>query len=1815
MERADISPEHPPNISGYTILETLYISKRTSVYRAIRNVDQLPVVLKMMRQLYPSFSQLVQFRNQYTITKNLNSPKIIRSLSLESYHHGYILVMEDLGSISLVQYTQQHPLTWLEVLKIAKELTEILDHIHQNHIIHKDIKPANILIHPQTKQIHLIDFHIASLLPKETQEIQNPNVLEGTLAYLAPEQTGRMNRGIDYRADFYSLGVTLYELLTGQLPFLSEDPLELVHCHLAKNPPPLWTINPEIPPIVSQIVMKLMAKNAEHRYQSSRGINYDLEICLQAGKNAGQIQTFTLGKQDISERFLIPEKLYGRQLEINSLLQTFDRVVSASGASEMMLVAGFSGIGKTAVINEIHKPITRQKGYFIKGKFDQFNRNIPLSAFVQTFRDLISQLLAESELELSQWRKKICTALGENAQVLIEIIPELEKIIGKQPPIVELSGNSAQNRFNLLFQKFIEVFTKKEHPLVIFLDDLQWVDSASLQLIKILMEEKSYLLLLGAYRDNEVSPVHPFILTCNELKKTGKIIHVITLNPLTFADINQWVSETLHCSLGQGQPLSKLIENKTQGNPFFITQFLKALYEDKQITFNLNKGYWEYDLLRINLHSLTDDVVQFMAQQLHKLPPETKKVLKLAACIGNQFDLETLAIISETSEIDTANYLWKALQEVLIIPQNKVYKFYVNHEPIEIKKNKIEVTYRFSHDRIQQAAYSLIPDHEKQITHYRIGQLLLDKISPENREERIFELVSQLNHGISFISQQNEQYQLAELNLIACRKARISTAYQVGREYANMGLQLLGKKGWKRQYKMSLAFHELATELAVLNGDFLGINKLVKTVIKNTTCLFDRINIYRILIQANVTQKQLAEAITIGRNVLQELGITFPEHPTPNDIQQSITEIQQLIGNQEIEAFVNLPLMTDQEKIAIVEIANSIMPAAYFFGSPLLPLLVTLSVKLSLLFGNTLASAYAYAVYGFITCHLQHDVETGVKFGHLALGLIAQPYAKTVRSEVLSLVGLFIAPRKSHIKQILSLSTEGYKAGLEVGNLEYVGYNAHNFCIQSFWCGQPLVHLESEIKAYSQELINLNQLIAANWCQINWQLILNLQGMVETPYLLSGEVIQESELLPTLLSGYDLLGLCLFYLYKAFLCYLFNQIELAQNYAFEVNKYLKAAAGFVVEPVFYFYDALINLASLNSSSSSSPETSKIFEKIDERWKELQENWARYAPMNYQHKVNLISAEKYRILGDKLAAIEQYEQAILGAKENGYLQDEALANELAGKFYLDWGKDKVAATYIQEAYYAYARWGAESKVKNLEEHYPQLLSVILQGNQVLISSGMTINPTIMKGITHSNSNQNLWLDFPAIMKAIQAISQEINLDKLLTTLMKIVLQNAGAQRGYLLLYQDEQWLIIVQGETEEINILNIPLDSFSNLPKSLIKQVIETQETAVFDNLSQQFSSDPYIITYKPQSVLSTAISHQGKLIGILYLENNLSEGVFTQDRVEVLQLLIGQAAISLENAYLYQQTENHSQILEIEVERKTKALQQKAEDLEQTLKSLQQAQAQLIQTEKMSSLGQLVAGIAHEINNPINFIQGNIAPTQSYIKDLIDLLRLYEEEYPQPSLDIQAMREEIEVDFLLEDMQKILESIDVGSTRISNIVESLKNFSRLDESEIKRVDIHLGIESTLLILQHRFKESLENREIQVIKEYGDTVFVECYPSALNQVFMNILTNAIDALQEVNWNDSLINKIPTIKIKTFIKEQKYFVISISDNGLGIPENIRERIFDPFFTTKEVGKGTGLGLSISYQIIVEKHQGNLFCCSLPNSGVEFRIEIPL
>ncbi|MBE9164366.1 MULTISPECIES: AAA family ATPase [Microcoleaceae] len=1479
------------SIPGVAVQTLLYESANSLIYRAIREADRQPIILKLLKESYPTPQELVRYRTEYRITQELKEAGVVRVYDLQKYQNSLVMFVEDFGGESLKIWMQQRKFSLKEFLLLAIATTETLGQIHSANIIHKDINPSNIVYNPETEQLKIIDFGISTQLTRETPILKNPGILEGTLAYISPEQTGRMNRTLDYRTDFYSLGVTFYELLSGKLPFETEDALELVHCHIARQPLSLPEIEPEIPLIVSQIVSKLMAKNAEYRYQTAFGIKHDLEMCLVQLQETGNIEQFALGTRDITDRFLIPEKLYGRETEVFNLLAAFERV--STGSAEMMLVAGFSGIGKTAVVNEVHKPIARQRGYFIKGKYDQFQRNIPFSAFVQAFRELMGQLLSESDAQVQTWKTNILTAVGDSGQVLIEVIPELERIVGAQPTALELSGSAAQNRFNLLMQKFVQVFTTAEHPLVMFLDDLQWADSASLKLLQLLMEDRGHLLVLGAYRDNEVSPVHPFMLTVDEIVKSGAAVNTITLQPLSLADLNQWVADTLICNLSLAGPLTELVYEKTKGNPFFSTQFLKVLYEDDQIIFNRYVRHWQCDIANARL-THASDVVEFMAAQLQKLPAKTQDVLKLAACIGAQFDLETLAVVSEELPEPMASALWKALQEGLILVIAEGYNFLQADDQFNIE-SITNPTYKFLHDRVQQAAYSLIPDDHKPATHLKVGQLLLQNASEMEREEKLFDIVEHLNLGKELISQAKEREALAQLNLKAGQKARNSTAYAAAKVYLQIGIDLLTANCWQSQYELTLNLYVTATEVAYLNADFEGMEQIAAEMLEKAQTILDKVKTYENLIIAHTAQGQI-KAIAVAREALKQLGVALPTEADQVKIDQALQSLARKLQDRSIEELVNLPVMTDIETQAAMQLLGLLFSAINQTMPSLLPILSSTMVSLSLQLGNAPGSILGYLIHGVVLCSVLGDVKTGYRFGKLALNLLDQFNATECKSLILAVFSSWIQHHQEALRAMMPTTKEGYRAGMETGDFLYGGYSILVYFHANFFGGVELETWEAEQAGYTAAFGQMKQYSVQAYLGMNQQVVKNLRESMNQPDCLIGNAYDERVMIPKHYQNNDQSLISFAYIYKLQLAYTFGNCSAALSHIAQVKPCLMAVSGLYVFPIFHFYAALTHLALFPTQPEI--DQAEILMQVETHQTTLHQ-WGQNAPMNYLHKWYLVEAEKHRVLGNKAEAIEMYDRAISGAKENKFLNEEALANELAAKFYWEWSKEKLAQTYMIEAYYCYVQWGATAKVTDLETRYPQLLAPIQPGRK-------TTKTTASVTTTGSGSN----LDITTVMKASQAISGEILLDKLLSSLMKILMESAGAQRGYLIFSIQEKLLIEAEGKIDDevVTVLqSIPVKNCQKLSESIVNYVARTQESVVLDEAFRkgQFTNDPYIQKNQLKSILCVPLINQSQIVSIVYLENNLTAGAFTPERVELLKVLSGQAAISIQNSKLY----------------------------------------------------------------------------------------------------------------------------------------------------------------------------------------------------------------------------------------------------------------------------------------------------------------------
>ncbi|MGE0680438.1 MAG: AAA family ATPase [Candidatus Binatia bacterium] len=1763
-------------IAGYHIQEQLYESGNSLVYRGRWAKEGQSVILKMLKHPHPPPEKISWFRREYELIHGLDLEGIINAYALTTDQHRPVMVLEDFGGESLKLHLEKRSekrFTLTEFFPLAEQIVDILDQLHRQHITHQGVNPSNIVWNSRTGQVKLIDFGVSTALTHENLLLRNSSIGEGTLAYISPEQTGRMNQAIDDRTDWYSLGVTFYEFLTGRLPFPSADTLALIHAHIAKDPPAPHELVADVPQPLSTFVMKLMAKNAENRYQSAYGLKRDLEECWRQWKDTGRITPFLLGQHDVPVQFHIPQKLYGREAALDTLLAAFERV--HRGTSELILVAGPTGVGKSALAQEIDQFISRHGGYFITGKCDQLHNNIPYAPLVQAFRSLVRQLLMESEAQLAIWREKLLAAFRLNGQVLIDLLPEVALIVGPQPSVPALPPAEAQNRLHLVFHNFIRVFTKVDHPLILFLDDLQWVDAASLQLVRLLMTtlDNRYLLVIGAYRDAEVQETHPLRLVLDAIRKAEGTVRQIILQPLDLTSIRQLTADTLACSLDRAAALAALLFAKTHGNPFFVREFLKSLYAEELLTPDFRNGGWQWDLARIQAHNTTDNLIELLSAKLRKLRGQTQQVVKLAACIGNQFDLHTLAIVYERSIAETMANLWEALEEGLVLALGDTYKI-ITLEVQELVEN-VSVNYKFAHDRIQQAAYALIPEMEKQSVHRQIGRLLLQNTPLDERERNIFDVVNHLNIGREFVTDQAERGELVDLNLLAGRRAKAAVAYEAAFNYFQSGVAVLDKDCWKRQYDSALTLHVEAAEAAYLSGSFEQAKHLIAIVLQQARTLLDKVRAYEVSLRASAAQHKPQEAIETGLHILELLGVAFPVRLSRADTLWTLEETQRALAEKDVEELIKLPEMTDPDKIAAMRILSIISHSAYVGSPELVHLIACRMVNLSIAYGNTSLSAQAYATYGgLICCGILGDMDIGHRFGKLALAVVERFRASSLKARTLFMVNSFIRPWKEHIKATLPPLLEGYQSGLQTGDLLSAALCAFDYGFQAYWSGQELSGLERDLAKYSNAINQLRQKQLLYVNELYRQAVLNLLGKVENPRRLIGESYNEEEMLPHHLQAHDRNALCQIYLNKLLLCYLFHDYPQASKNAALAEAHLDGLVATAAVPAFYLYDSLTRLALLSGLQEESEQTG-FLEKVAANQEKIQ-LWARHAPMNYLHKFYLVEAERARVLGNDREARECYDEAITMAQAHEYVNEEALIYELAGRFYFAKGQSHLARYYLHDAHYAYLRWGALAKVQDLEKNYPQFF-------ETQVASGVH-HPVALIPAFGTEPHMSTTLDAQSVLKASQAIAGEIVLDRLLTKLMRIVIENAGAQRGVLILEKDGQLVIEVEGTIERDDVIVLrPLlvEECPDLPAALVRYVERTKETVVLSDATQDtvLAADPYITKKRPKSALCAPLVRQGKLIGILYLENNLTTGAFTPDRVEVLNMLSAEAAISIENARLYHSLEeanerlaDYSKNLEQKVEERTRALQEKNWELEIANQQVQEASRRK---------SQFLAGMSHELRTPMNAILGF---TRLVLRRAGDLL-------PERQRD---------------NLVKVRESAD----HLLGLINQLLDLSRLESGHMEIHPEPLDVKQ-LIVACCELVSPLVKPDVQLTQKIAETIGEACTDEeGLRHVVINLLSNAIK-----------FTDVGEVMVQVQAERQSHndatLVITVADTGIGIPADALDTIFEEFQQVEggtQKREGTGLGLPIAKRW-VELLGGSIEVESELGKGSTFTVSIPV
>ncbi|MDB4873831.1 MAG: multi-sensor signal transduction multi-kinase [Gemmatimonadetes bacterium] len=1791
-----------------------------------------PILVVAPAEEYPSLQSLRRLEHELALRPQLEADWAARPVELVRRDVRQMLVLEDHGGEPLESLLGV-PLAVATFLHIAIPLAAALGRLHARGLIHKDVTPANILVNTATDGVWLTGFGIASRLPREHQPPAPPDVIAGTLAYMAPEQMGRMNRSVDSRSDLYALGVTFYEMLTGALPFTASDPMEWVYCHIARQPVAPSERVSTVPAQLSAIVLKLLAKTAEDRYQTAAGLAFDLRRCLADWEASGLIDCFTLATQDLSDRLVIPERLYGREREIHTLVDSFDRVVT-TGAPELVIVSGYSGIGKSSVVNELHKVLVPWRGLFASGKFDQYTRDVPYATLAQAFQSLVRSLLGQSEAELGRWRDALHDALGQNGQLIVNLIPEIELVIGKQPPVPELAPQDAKNRFQLVFRRLIGVFARPEHPLALFLDDLQWLDAATLDLLEYLIthSEVRHLLLVGVYRDNEVGPVHPLLRTLEAIRKAGVPVQEIVLAPLGLDDVGQLIADALHCEPGRALPLAQLVQERTGGNPFFAIQFFTALAEEGLLAFDPDTLAWQWDMDRIRAKSYTDSVVDLMVAKLKRFSATTQEALKQLACLGNIADIATLALVNAETEERSHAALWEAVHAGLVFHHDSAF--------------------RFLHDRIQQAAYSLIPEPQRVEVHLRIGRVLLASMTANQLAEHLFDVASQFNRGAARLIDRDEKAQVATIDLRAGRKAKASAAYASACVYLAAGMALWDEGDWDSQYELTFSLWLERAQCELLSGNFDKAEQLIAELLQRAESKVDRAAVYQLKIQFHVTKSENPQAVVSALTCLRLFGIEMPAHPTFEQVQAEYETVWNTLGERPIESLIDLPLITDPELQAALQVLSVLTVPAYFTDFHFYCLLACRMVKVSMQYGTSGASAHAYGNCGFMLAPVFHRYHDAYRFAKLACDLVVKHGFITYQARVYHAMGS-TAVWTQPIGSAIDYMRVSVRTAIETGELTYACYSEFQAITALLLRNDPLDAVWRESERALDLAREASYGDAADMIGSQQRFIATMLGQTASFSTFSDAQFDEATVEAQLAGDGMTMKICFFWILKLKARFLSGDYAEALAAADKVKPLLSVAIVHIQLLDYHYYAALAIAAVYETAQ---PERQQEWRDLLTAHREQLREWTEAYPPTFGDKHALVSAEIARLEGRDVDAMRLYEQAIQSAREHGFVQNEGTAHEVAARFYAARGFGAIADVYLRNARYCYLRWGADGKVRQLDELYPKLRE------HPIPASPTTIGALIGQ------------LDVATVLKASQAVSGEIELGKLIETLMRIAIEHAGAERGLLILVRGDALQIVAEATTGhgriEVTVQEMAVAPLA-LPLSALHYVIRSRESVVLDDASvgNPYSDDEYVRQKHSRSVLCLPVVKQTKLVGALYLENNLTPYAFTSDRVAVLELLASQAAISLDNARLYadlrrseasladaQQishtgswrwivdTEDISWSAELRrmfglsatdalpsvakfvamvhaddriafQDALERAVRDRARfeqeyrieladgsirhlhtvgrpdvtasgELEYTGvimditerrradEALREAQGEVARVARLTTMGELAASITHEINQPLAAIVSNGGAG----------LRWLNREMPD-----------------LDEARQAFSRVVSDGQRAAEVIRGLRALAKKSGPQVTMLDIDDTIQEVLILT----RSEMQRRGIVLRTELAaSTRPVAGDRVQLQQVVLNLILNGIDAMSATADPRELV-------VSSALDDDGSVVVSVEDTGTGLDPTVAQRIFEPLFTTKPDGLGMGLSICRS---IMQAHGGRLWATARESHGAAFRFALP-
>jgi len=1776
------------SLTQYEFGERIHTGRHHGVFRGT-DPDGRPVILKVLEQLHPSPEQVARFRHEYQTQAAIDSHYVVRARSFETDQRRWALVLEDFGGEVLADQLRDASLDLATRLDIAISIATGLDDVHDHHIIHKDLNPSNIVRDRDTGQVKLIDFGIATALATESPSFSNGSRLEGTLRYISPEQTGRVAADVDYRSDLYSLGVTLYELFAGRVPFESEDPLELVHAHIARRPRPPREVAPRCPRVLSDLVLRLLRKSVDARYQSTFGLLSDLKRCRALLTPDDTIEAFELGQEDVSERFTLPSRLYGRDAEVRRLVAALAQTEEVAGRSApaVVLVTGAAGMGKSALVQALYEPLTRRRGYYIAGKFEQFRRT-PFSALVAAFRALVTELLTESEDRLERLRNDLASALAPNGRVIMEVIPQVELIIGEQPPVEVLGPAETLNRFDAVFRDFVRVFARPAHPVVLFLDDLQWADPASLALMRgLITDERQSLLVLGAYRDDEVGAGHPLSTMLETLEEEGVELPRLALRPLAEVDVAQLVADTAGGAEGDARGLASLVVRNTGGNPLFVRELLKTLDRDGLVRFERGAGCWTWDLAEIGARGFTQSVLDLMISRLGRLDAGTRDALQTAACAGSTFELPTVARLRGETVEQVWGCLVPAVQAGLLVATSEL-------DALISDERSPDRRCSFFHDRIQEAAYESMAEQDRTRSHLEIGRFLLAEAGGDDPPEDVFEVVFHLNRGRALVEDPAEELRLAALNLEAGRRAAASAASDAAVGFFDAGVELLPEGAWDAHYELTMGLHRGVGEATYALAEFDRSTALIARCIAQARTPIEKADLYVVVVMQHTASARYPEAIEAARAGLALVGFELVADNYMDAMMASFGELQAKLGGARAASFLDRPQMSDPEAIAQCRLLSWTMAAAFYIDPLLYSALTFEAMKRIVDHGNPRDALAIYAQYGHLLGAMFGDPVGGFEFTMLSREVAEQNGSLKDKAQACFLCGNFALAWVRPMGEARAILREGMQAGMQSGDLRFAGYNFLYQGVNGLVMGDPLDRVLADTVEHHAFCSRQRERIAEDAIASVRRVANNLAGNTGAADDFTCDGLDEAGFAARLSANQSLMVVCYYNAFKCAALVTYGDYPGALAAAEVATELVATIPGNINVGRLAFHTGLA-IAGLLPDADDQRRVA-LRERADTIVEQLA-GYASHCEANWSHAHALLRAELARVDGRSGAALEDYETAIRLAETHGWPNDHALACELAGRYWRAAGRDELSGGYLSQARYGYEQWGARRKLQMLEAEFPTLVQNLPQ----------TRTPGVLRSVSVTATESAAGaLDLASVIKASQAISGEIKLERLVGRLMELVLENAGAEYGVLVVDEGGELavraaasiLVDAAGEgTLHADVaLNVSLETFDEVSAAIVRYARRTGEAVVLnDALGEgRFTKDAYVLRQRPRSVLCVPVRNKGALIGLLYLENRAVTGAFTEERMEVLNLLASQFGISFENARLYDE-------MEAKVARRTEELARKNAALERMLADLQTAQARLLHAEKMASLGTLTAGVAHEINNPLNFVNNFAEIGVELAEELVSWRRGDGEV------------EDAEVEGIVSDLRRNITAIRDNGRRASGIVRSMLDHARSGGGVVEMTDLNELLERYVKLARFSLRSSeIDRKRLEIEVELGERVgTLPLIGEQFGRVVVNLLNNAVDAVSQRAAREGETFR-GYIRVRSERDGDGARVV-VEDNGGGVPAELRSRVFEPFFTTKSGTDGTGLGLSLSYDIVVNGHGGTIEVGDA-GGGARFDIRLP-